>query len=257
MMSSRPLTLSLTLSLSYACGAPSGSETTHSDQSELGETETETETGGDTSVPECEALIECTKTVSPEATSSTIAAYGPEGSCFDIPGVTPEDCAAECDALRAGLALINPDVAECAPLGCNDGVLGLDEVCDSTAGCSATCTFSSSALQCNPLNQTGCESDQLCWFDAPEGVVLCWDSANSSPTSAGDPCQALAGPCGDFSVCMDHAVCGGSPCCLATCYLGPTEADWGSCPGADECVSLAEASGWPFPQGTELYGVCI
>jgi hypothetical protein len=264
-MTFRQLALSLSLPLSIACGGPSGSSDTTTigeddvddDVDESGSDTSDSDTG-DASVPECEALIDCVQVVSPEAISSTIAAYGPEGSCFDVPGITPEDCAAECAALRADLAMINPDVAECAALDCNDDVLGLEELCDSGPACSPTCTFSSSDIVCNLLNQTGCEPDQICWFDsALLDSVGCWNMVGTPGAVVGDPCVGPDGPCGgDFSICMDHAACGGSPCCMATCYLGATEADFGACPGGTECVAMSEAVG-ASAEGTESYGVCI
>jgi hypothetical protein len=256
------LLLSLSLSLSTACGGPSGSsDASDGGSGDVGDSDTGDSDTGDASVPECEALIDCITIVSPEAISSTTAAYGPEGSCFDIPGVTPEDCAAECDALRADLAEINPDVAECAPLDCNDGVLNLEELCDSTSGCSATCTFTLSNLVCNPLNQTGCENDNwpLCWMlFAGDPGFNCYNGFVSNPQSnVGDTCGNPDGTCADLSMCLNHPACGGSPCCVEVCYSGPTEDDFGACAGGIECVPVSEVFGGPTFEGSELYGLCM
>jgi hypothetical protein len=261
------LSLSLSLSLlSIACATPSGSseatgvgDGVDDSASDTGDSDTgDSDTGG-TSSAACEALIACIEIVSPEAITSTIVAYGSDGTCFDLPGVTPEDCALECDALRANLAMINPDVAECAAPDCNDGVLGLEELCDSTPGCSATCTFSSGGeVECNLLNQTGCEDDESCWLSITGEVVVCHNQTVWMPGSnVGDSCSELGSACEDFSVCTNHPTCGGAPCCLATCYLGATENDFGACAAGEECLSFADGYGPSLAEGAELYGACI
>jgi hypothetical protein len=206
--------------------------------------------GDENSSPSCEALIECVKAVTPEATSSTIAAYGPEGTCFDIPGITPEDCWAECDALRESLSEAYPDAPECGPPSCNNGTLEPNEECDSTSGCSATCTFLSPGLECNPVNNAGCPDDQKCvpW----ENVTFCVDKLG--PLGRGESC---GGPdCADGLLCE---WCDDSQdyCCIPACYSGSTNEAYGQCPAGLTCVTFPEYYGGSWPNGSGLMGFCM
>jgi hypothetical protein len=264
----RPGEINLLSSLFLGCGGASGDTASGvgislsgPEAGEFGENGETGESGdtGEASSPACEALIDCVREVTPEALSATIGAYGPEGNCFDTPGVTPEDCEAECGALRADLALLHPDVAECAPLGCNDGVLALDELCDSNPGCTATCTFTSSDHHCNMLNQLGCDDDEVCWV-TPEGTGIgCFVAGIAmNGDTLGGSCSTSFGPCEDLSICSTHpSSCADPPCCQPTCYLGATEDDFGVCPDGSECLSLSEAFGSSLVDGAESYGFCI
>jgi hypothetical protein len=257
----RPPKIALLSSLLLGCGGASGDTTSGIGISlsgaEAGES-TESGDSGEVSSPACEALIDCVREVTPEVLSETIGAYGPEGSCFDTPGVTLEDCEVECDALRADLALLNPDVAECAPLGCGDGVLALDELCDSISACTATCRFVSTVHRCNMINQLGCEDDEFCWLFSDGTEMGCYSAfvANNGHF-VGDECDTIFGPCEDLSFCAYQSpACSGPLCCRPRCYIGATENDFGACPDGGECVPIGENFGPSLVIGAEFYGYC-
>jgi hypothetical protein len=73
---------------------------------------TSTGTGADGN-PSCSDLIDCVKEVTPEAQTEFIAKYGAEGSCWDLDGVTEDDCLAECQALLEDLQELYPDETAC------------------------------------------------------------------------------------------------------------------------------------------------
>jgi hypothetical protein len=211
----------------------------------------------------CEGLIECVSAVQPEALSSYVLLYGPEGECYDIAGLTVEDCWAECDAIRKGLAEAFPDEPACGPPNCGNGKLDPDEMCDGEESCSGTCVYDHDSLRCSPITQVGCDEDQRCeqtvdeWGD---GAFSCWGDFFEEP-----PASEFSEPCGSSHECIDtNAVCETRPdcidnaCCVPTCYLGETDEDFGACPVGYTCMSLDELY-LPevyWPPGSDLVGLC-
>ncbi|HWB79185.1 MAG TPA: hypothetical protein VG755_29695 [Nannocystaceae bacterium] len=70
-------------------------------------------TGSQPDLGVCEQFIECAMEVMPETIATIIATYGPEGSCWSLPGVTEEDCWTECSAQLLNTAEGYPEAAAC------------------------------------------------------------------------------------------------------------------------------------------------
>lgn len=221
------------------------------------------DSGGDVNL--CQPLIDCVKQAQPEALSSYVTLYGPEGECFDIAGLTPEDCWAECDAIRETLAMAYPDIAACGPLNCGDGKLDLDEMCDGTDGCTATCRYSTvPALEndCSPVTQVGCDpASERCAFSLGEWDYSFYCQTNSQSMNPADNPNETCFYNADCSY-APNAICEARPdcvdfaCCTTVCYLGPTDEDF-ACPAGYDCISVDDLySNNPWPDGSELVGVC-
>ena len=130
--------------------------------------------GGDHA--ECDEFLECVKEATPEAQTGYIASYGPEGTCWDLPGVTEEDCNAECAALLGEFAELYPDVEACWECenasDCADQ--GAEEFCEEHM-----CTADGPARTCTRMNEicfeyvgtlwTDVEKDSFC--NAQSGVI--------------------------------------------------------------------------------------
>jgi hypothetical protein len=219
--------------------------------------------GDPTPVNLCQGLIDCVSAVQPEALSSYVLLYGPEGECYDIAGLTMEDCWAECDAIRKGLAEAFPDEPACGPPHCGNGELDPDEMCDGEQGCSGTCIYESSELDCSPLTQVGCDfPEDRCaaivdeWGD---GAFICSGGSSFDPVAEfGEACFGLHQCIEPNAVCENRPDCIDDYCCVPTCYLGATDEDFGSCPTGYTCTSLDDLYlpevGWPA--GAEQVGLC-
>lgn len=221
--------------------------------------------GDPTPVNLCQGLIDCVSAVQPEALSSYVLLYGPEGECYDIAGLTMEDCWAECDAIRKGLAEAFPDEPACGPPHCGNGKLDPDEMCDGEQGCSGTCVYELSTLECSPVTQVGCDyPDERCdhnfddWGDA-------YFTCNSNfggveqTSGSGEPCMANHQCSESNAICFGRPDCIDEYCCVPTCYLGETDEDYGTCPTGYTCTSLEDLysqSNPNWPTGTELVGLC-
>lgn len=83
---------SATADASTSSATETGAETTTET------TETMETTGSGPNLGVCEDYIECAMEATPETIATVIATYGPEGSCWSLPGVTEEDCWTECAA---------------------------------------------------------------------------------------------------------------------------------------------------------------
>lgn len=204
----------------------------------------------------CDRLIECAGDAAPELLSSYAKLYGLEGECYEIAGLTKEDCWKECDALREALALVNPEADGCAALGCGDGKLNYGEECDGTSGCSATCRYNTEN-QCNPVTQFECPGDKFCYFDNMHWG--CDDPLFETPKyNLGEACAGNNSCIGEGVLCagaLSPQQCGGATaCCVALCYLGATDEAFGSCPEGTVCTPLTEGGQWP--PGSELIGGC-
>lgn len=88
------------------------SATTDASDASGSEASTET-TGSEPNLGVCEDYIDCAMEAMPETIATLIATYGPEGSCWSLPGVTEEDCWTECTAQLANLRAAYPDAEAC------------------------------------------------------------------------------------------------------------------------------------------------
>jgi hypothetical protein len=209
----------------------------------------------------CDHLLGCVKAAQPESLSTFAAIYGPGGSCFTTPGLSSDDCALECDAQREILAEIYPAFSECGPPNCGDGKLDRDEACDGVfANCTGTCTFGKGTYmhECNPVTQVGCSSGH-CGLVVPSGSALWFGcqggSGGSATVETGDPCVSN-GDCKEASaLCVERASCGGK-CCLATCYLGPANEEFG-CAAGTPCTPVTHISETPWPANSDVFGWCL
>lgn len=214
----------------------------------------------------CQLLIECAKEVQPEALSGYATLYGPGGECYEIQGLTQEDCWAECDAIRKSLAEASPEVEACRSYNCGDGKLNADEMCDGTDDCTATCRFSDVAFdvnECNPVTQAHCDpSSERCLpstSNFESSYFFCADNFTNDSTAKLNESCIEAAECADPShLCIARADCVDERCCTATCYLGATDEDFAECPPGYSCTPVPTYYEYPsWPSGTELFGLCL
>lgn len=222
---------------------------------------------GDDLVGRCQLLIDCVRDVTPEALSSYVTLYGPEGECYDIAGLTPEDCWNECDAIRESLADVYPDSTECGPPNCGNGKLDLDEMCDGEDGCTGTCRYTQAEAvdnDCSPVTQVGCDPDsERCVIraDGFESRFVCVDVPdNLTPVGLDEECRYDA-ECSyaTNAVCVYRPDCSMDwGCCTNTCYLGDTDEGFDMCPPGTTCRSLDElySEGTVWAAGADLIGMC-
>jgi hypothetical protein len=72
---------------------------------------------------------------------------------------------------------------------CGNQVLDADEECDSTPGCSDTCTFTEEAWECNPINNAPCPDKFKCSIIEPEPSAVqsvCLAVPNGPPIDGTD-----------------------------------------------------------------------
>jgi hypothetical protein len=213
----------------------------------------------------CQELIDCVKAAQPEALSAYVTLYGPEGECYEIAGLTEQDCWAECDAIRETLALTFPDVTACGPINCGDGKLDKEEMCDGGSGCTATCSYDPDLYpdnECSPITQVGCNPvNERCAISTGEwenqfGCLS--NSPNSTPAEQVNETCHYDSDCSyaPNAICMDRPDCVEWACCTDLCYLGATDLDVVDCPPGFGCISVEDLYVNPFPSGSELVGVC-
>jgi hypothetical protein len=151
----------------------------------------------------CERYIDCARVATPTGVTPLIATYGSEGSCWTLPGVTPADCAAECEAGRKVLQMSSPSAAcgECAKDADCGGNLCVDFACVPAGTC--TCPDGDPSCQIDngqiDFGDTGC-GDGLCPGEAcGEGASAC---------AEGTVCAAYKGGPKVCSIpCMDDEIC--------------------------------------------------
>lgn len=170
-----------------------------------------TDTGGQDIGP-CADLIECSAAAGTGGTSGLIATYGAEGECYDLPGVTPQDCWADCVALLDDFAMLYPDVLECI-----DGTTTAGEGCGDQPGTGvySDCTDGLSSCTADGFGVTNPDSGN-CYCTAPCVTDLDCPSA----------------PCSAVPVCFPATVNGGDPYpyCALDCSAG-------DCPNGMLCHS--------------------
>jgi hypothetical protein len=104
------------VAFTLACAPAGGSDDTMATSNlSLGTTSVgETETGGEgPDLGICERYVECVEAASPETLTATKAVYGSEGACWDLEGVSEDDCHIECRAFLRAIIESFPEVEEC------------------------------------------------------------------------------------------------------------------------------------------------
>jgi hypothetical protein len=212
----------------------------------------------------CALLIDCVKEVQPESLSSYATLYGPSGSCYEIPGLTEQDCWAECDAIRESLAMLHPEVAACASYDCGDGKLDLDEACDGTSGCTPTCHYADTSMshECNPVTQVPCDPlTERCIISSnewDENYFFCANTGGEQPDAGlNESCYSDIHCADTNALCEYRSDCVEDYCCTATCYLGDTDEDFNDCPAGYTCTPVSTVHPGSWPAGTELIGLCF
>lgn len=240
------------------------------DTGDTGDTGDTDDPGGSDDWNACLALLECVRTVDPATLSSLATAYGPDGSCYDISGVTKEDCWAECEALRKTYAEDNL-LPECAPFSCGDGILDPHEMCDAITedSCNAHCELWEH--DCNPLTQLECDTDSQCIADTevfstfPEGgqtLKYLFRCVFAFPGDLGmhENCWGDGICSAEFPACGSGAAmpqCNHEMCCTQYCARGPSSLD-ADCPEGYSCQPLSGAfPGFEWVKGVEGVGVCL
>lgn len=144
------------------------------------------ESGGTTAGPPdlgpCEDYIACSMQETPEGIASIIATYGSEGSCWSLPGVSPEDCWTECTSKMAALAEQNREAAAC--WACDDDS-NCSEPAPSCEPWAHECVSADAVGHCDDVSYTStCD-------EGPASYVArtCSDSPGHCPAGALGVCR--------------------------------------------------------------------
>lgn len=250
---------------------PTGEDDSTGDGDETGDGDGEPQ-GPDDNWNPCLALIECVKEVEPAAVSALAKAYGVEGTCYEIAGLTKEDCWAECEALREDYGG-NTLAPECAHFLCNNGVLDITEMCDSDEStCNPHCELTEH--ECSPLTGVGCIGNAECVIGVKEFVTFPPSEdlyTYKFQLQCGYRLQGTAGMhdlCGtNINVgCSEKTPlciagipqCKHDACCTQYCSLAPHSLPNGKCPSGYECQALPEAIiHYNWIPGAEFIGICV
>lgn len=133
-------------------------------------------TGGTPDLGPCGLFIECVRETTPEGISSAIATYGEEGTCWQLPGVTEDDCWTECAALLQALQDAYPNEEAC--WDCDDGECVRP----------GTCTIDASDDACTTCNKQNC-CDEIA---ACQGSAACSCLLECSATKPLEDCYGPA-----------------------------------------------------------------
>ena len=210
----------------------------------------------------CDKYLDCVAVATPEALPSAQMGFGPEGTCWDGPPESQEQCIQACAAGLESLHQSYPQYPQCAecvedvdcppgqrcslsgecnPPACGDGVIDPGEICDD--GGDACWNCETGPFPCNPWTDAGCDAGEQCSLDYFACV-----SGNFPPLGDGHSCDPDANNfCGHGLVCMDPSVIMGCPsagCCTLLCDLSKPN----DCPDGRTCVDY-------YGSGT-IVGVC-
>lgn len=216
----------------------------------------ETETGGAEPTREvCEKYLDCIAVATPEALPGAQMGFGPNGTCWDGPPESIEQCIAACVAGLDTLRLTNLDVPQCVDCidaaecagelvcyegqcvdgYCGDGIVDDDEVCDDPNDyyCEG-CEFHQ-YLQCNPFSGKGCDPGEECIYGYNNGGTPCVQG-DLPGLGDGATCDPWNGDyCGPGLTCADASLIAGCPgdgCCTLVCNTQEPD----ECPNGRECV---------------------
>ena len=204
----------------------------------------------------CDHYIDCAREATPTSVTPLIATYGAEGSCWTLPSVKPEDCAAECAAARKVLLAANPSEAcgDCTKDSeCGEGIC-VDFACTTIGQC--TCRPEYPDCDYGELSPVDC-GDGLCAGEAcsessecsSEQKLVC-ASYKGAPKSCmevctdSDACSAFDEECSEErdamgrglcvpKKCKSHVECGGNRACNPDGTCGCR--DEGGCLPEQEC----------------------
>jgi hypothetical protein len=219
-----------TLQQGGECGADAGRSGTTSGPASAS---TNAPSGGGAIPSACEAYIECMALADPSGQAEILAAYGPDGSCWQN-GSTTSTCEAACTAAlgeapcSAGMDL-KPAMAEPT---CPSGMTPCDESCTDLGRDDANCGTCGNA----------CGAGEACVAGkcaCSGGEVLCGGSCTDTRYAA-DNC----GACGN--VCE-----GGEPCTAGVCGCGAGRTFCGGeCLDTSSDVKNCGACGFACPTGS-------
>ncbi|MBI5546471.1 MAG: hypothetical protein HY901_21530 [Deltaproteobacteria bacterium] len=173
--------------------------------------------------PACTRFIACTSAVAPDQSAGTLAAYGPEGSCWKT--TSTKVCSSGCATGLEGLHRLHPEASACALCVSDSECSGATPGCDPIAGECVTCTRDSHCSGPTPA----CDV-------ATHQCVAC-NSSSQCPNSL-PACHVTAHQCVQ---CNSSSQCTNSlPACDVTshrcveCIKG-TDCDSGRCESNHTC----------------------
>jgi hypothetical protein len=240
-------------------GGTNGGETEGGGTEGGTDTASEPTTGGPAPTREaCDHYLDCLAVVSPAELPAAQMGFGPDGTCWDGPPESIEQCIQACVSGWEALHDNNPDEpacylcaedgdcaageacfdGDCRPAGCGNGVVDDDEVCDGQLYCEPDC----SGDGCNPLSHAGCDGGEQCFvFDGMD--TQCLPPQDGLP-GLHEPCVWTGGvDCAVGLVCAaSGAGCdpqGPSDCCTPLCNV---QAEPATCPPGTECVPVELSS---------------
>ncbi|PCC69304.1 hypothetical protein SAMN02745121_08767 [Nannocystis exedens] len=134
------------------------------------------DTGGVSQVS-CERYLNCIAATDPAALPAAQMGFGPDAPCWQGSPETAEQCLNACQTGLKSAHMVYPDepacflcdddtdcgaeeqcqAGTCKFVGCGDGIVSDDEVCDGPS-----CPDCHAPGLCNPLSHAGCEASEQC-----------------------------------------------------------------------------------------------
>ncbi|PCC69451.1 hypothetical protein SAMN02745121_08946 [Nannocystis exedens] len=237
----------------------------------IGGTDADPTTGGPAPTREaCDHYLDCLAVVSPAEQPTAQASIGPEGTCWDGPPESIEQCIQACVHGWEEMHDANPDEpacylcaedSDCAPgqacingdcrtANCGDGLVDDDEVCDGQPDCEPDC----SGNNCNPLSHAGCDGGNQCFVI--ESSPQCLPPQDGLPGAYEACVQDGIAACAAGLMCVPViAVAECDPeasesCCTQMCNA---QHDPDPCPGSKICQYV----GGIEPPQDGYVGACI
>lgn len=222
----------------------------------------------------CDRYLECLAVTSPQSLPDAQAGFGPDGTCWDGPPESQQQCITACQtALEDLYTIYYPDEPACALCevaedcgpnmmcedgacaevvgpGCGDGIVQPDETCDLPY-----CVDDCQSAPCNPFTHAGCAQGEECrfaWFDLQLGVD-CLPKDDTLPTD-GASCtytDSSIDYCAAGLVCAPEWLINGCPdtgCCTRLCNVQEPD----NCPNGRVCQMMPE-----FYYYESYVGVCV
>lgn len=252
-------------------GDPTGGEPTGGGTDDGGTDDGGTGGTGGIDRRQCELYLDCLAVVAPGQLPGAQEGFGSGGTCWQGSEQDAEQCLAACasalamyhdshpDEPKCGLCQVDGDCTdggdcvdgECRPAGCGDEVVADDEVCDAPQ-CADDCQ---GPVDCNPVNQFGCDPGEVCmWARSPYCTV---DGDYAGDGEACDYFDASLTKCapGLFCAPVDFFPdCTDGGCCTRLCNL---QVDDGTCTAGRVCTSLDEVGGLEDPELANYLGICL
>lgn len=256
---------------------PTGTDPTQTTEADGSGSGTAEPTGGDpTGDAEshriCDLYLNCLAVIAPTELPDAQQGFGPNGTCWQGDAGSAQQCISACqDGLETWheydpseplcwLCQAPTDCpegqmceggeCEAAPVvGCGDGKIGADEVCDGNPGCDADCL---GPAECSPYTLAGCKAGEVCLYK-PGSDPSC-ASGDAGLPELDEACDPNVNEqCAEGLICAPSNLsptCPTSGCCVALCDRTSGE----GCAGDHSCTPNL---GGVSPPGLDYIGFCF